>query len=85
MNDIKYVIVPTHQLQNIDFDQVLQDSAHTVRTNAENTLAVLKYRGEMPSSIAVLGEASTEYSHEQIMMELNTSDWTPQTTETGNI
>lgn len=40
-----YVIFNTSELGSVDFDQVLQDSADTLRYSLDGSKALLKYEG----------------------------------------
>lgn len=75
-NDRKYVIISFSDIDQIDFDQVMETSRETVRRSVDGTLTFVKYEGEMPSSIAALTNKSQEYTHEEFLDLLSGSDWT---------
>ena len=75
-DDRKYVVVFVSELDQIDFSQVLETSAETVRRSVDGTLTFVKYEGEMPSSIAALTNKSQEFTHEQFLVILSGPDWT---------
>jgi hypothetical protein len=75
-DDRKYVVVFVSELDQIDFSQVLETSAETVRRSVDGTLTFVKYEGEMPSSIAALTNKSQEFNHEQFLIILAGPDWT---------
>ena len=44
-DDRHYVIISASDVANIDFDQVLETSANTVRYSVDETLTFVKYKG----------------------------------------
>jgi hypothetical protein len=73
----RYVIFDVSELNEIDFTQVLETSAETVRKSVDETKTFVKYEGEQPSSVAALTTKSQEYTHEEILAILATTEWTP--------
>ena len=73
-----YVIISSSDVTNIDFDQVMETSIDTVRYNVEETLTFVKYDGDMPSSVTACDSKSQEYSHDEILVILGGTDWTPE-------
>jgi len=72
-----YVIFNVSELDKIDFNQVFETSADTVRKSVDGTLTFVKYAtGEMPSSVASLDTKVGPYSHEEILVILATPEWT---------
>jgi hypothetical protein len=72
----KYVIIPTAEVNNIDFTQVLETSAETCRYSVDGTKTFVKYEGEQPSSVAAISEKSQEYTHDEILAILSGEEWT---------
>lgn len=72
----KYVIVPTSEIDNVDFNQVLESSSDTCRYSVDRLSTFVKYEGEMPSSVAALSDISEEYTHSEILEILSTEQWT---------
>lgn len=60
--DRQYVIFDTTELDQIDFDQVLETSAETVRRSVDGTKTFVKYRDDMPASVAALVTKSMPYT-----------------------
>ena len=58
----KYVIIEASEVSSVDFSQVCEDSADTVRYNLDNTKALVKFDGSTPSFL----NGKTEYTHAQI-------------------
>ena len=72
-----YVIFNVSELDKIDFDQVFETSAETVRKSVDETLTFVKYAtDEMPSSVASLETKVGPYSHTEILEILSTPEWT---------
>lgn len=74
-----YVIFDVTELAQIDFDQVLETSAETVRRSVDGTKTFVKYEGDMPASVLALTTKSAPYTHEEILDILNTAEWTDST------
>jgi len=73
-----YVIFNVSELDKIDFSQVFETSADTVRKSVDETLTFVKYATEeMPSSVASLETKVGPYSHTEILEILSTSEWNP--------
>lgn len=73
----KYVIIPTLEITNINFTEVLETSAETCRYSVDGTKTFVKYEGEMPESVVLILGKSQEYSHAEILQILSTEEWTP--------
>ena len=71
-----YVIFNCSELDTIDFNQVMETSADTVRKSVDQTETFVKYDGDMPSSVSSLTTKSQEYSHSEILIILSTPEWT---------
>jgi hypothetical protein len=72
----KYVIIPSSEINNIDFSEVLETSADTCRYSVDGAQTFVKYEGDMPASVIAIADKSQEYSHEEILNILNGEDWT---------
>jgi len=68
---MKYLILLTSELSNIDFSQVLETSENTVRYSLDNSKFLLKFTGETPSFL----EGIQTYNYSEIMNILNSSEW----------
>lgn len=73
--DNKYVIFNITELSTIDFDQVLETSSDTVIYNVAETQTVVKYIGDMPSSVQSLTTKEGPYTYTQIHNILSGSAW----------
>ena len=72
----KYVIIPTSEINNVNFSEVLETSAETCRYSVDNTKTFVKYEGAMSSSVQGIAGKSIEYSHDEILDILSTPEWT---------
>ena len=75
-----YVIISADDVPNIDFSQVMETSADTLRFSVDGTLTFVKYEGAMPASVTSCPSKSQEYSHAEILAILNNEDqvwWEP--------
>ena len=72
-----YLILPTSQINLIDFDQVLETSAATLRKSVNGQKTFIKWNGmTVPSFIASLTDTQGPYTHEEITSILLTPEWT---------
>lgn len=63
MNNYTYVIANASEINNIDYSQVLQTSASTVRKNITQTKFILKYDGDKPQTIQNIDTAGKLYTY----------------------
>jgi len=68
----KYVIINTSELESVDFKQVLQDSANTLRYSVDGSKTFVKYEDGQPSFLW----GKTEYTQAEILEVLATDEWT---------
>ena len=73
--DRRFVIFSVTELNKIDFTQVYETDATTVRKSVDLTKTFVKYDMPMPSSVASLTTKSQEYTYDEIMVILSTSEW----------
>ena len=66
-----YVILNSSELPNVDFNQVLQTSADTLRYSLDGSKFVVKFKGEIPGFL--IGEP--QYTKEEILPILAGADW----------
>ena len=69
-----YVIIDSSEVSSVDFDQVLETSAETLRFSLDGTKTFVKYEGTQP--FFLLGK--TEYNHEEILSILSGPEWTSE-------
>ena len=70
----KYVISDADEVSSVDFSQVFETSADTLRYNIDpaGTKTFVKFEGETPDFLA----GKTQYSHSEILTILATEEWT---------
>jgi len=74
--DRRFVIFNTSELPNIDFNQVYETDADTVRKSVDETKTFVKYDLPEPSSVLALTTKSQEYTYDEILVILSTEEWT---------
>ena len=90
----KYVIFNVSELGSVDFSEVMETSADTVRKSLDETLTFVKFNAStytdesgslvevMPASVEALTTKTQAYSHSEILTILSGADWTdPNPTE----
>ncbi len=70
------VVFDLSEVDTIDFSEVMETSANTLRKNLADTQSFVKYEGDMPASVTALTTKSEEYTHEEILALLAGTDWT---------
>ncbi len=79
MSDIyanrEYLIFPVSELNKVDFSQVLETSADTVRKSVDETKTFVKWNGETPAFVATMTGTEGPYTHAEILDILSTSEW----------
>ena len=70
----KYIIFDMSEIDNVNFNEVLQTSKESLRISQTNK-SILKYEGVMPSSIQNLTTKSREFTYDEILVELNNPEW----------
>ena len=82
----RYLIIPASIVEQINFEQVMETSAETLRYSVDGTETFVKYN--LPHRPDVYNEAYPELTHEQIQEELSSSKWSSpmnnETTEGNN-
>ena len=72
----RFVIFEVTELPLIDFNQVYETSADTVRKSVDQTKTFVKYDMPQPSSVTALTTKSIEYTYDEILQILATPEWT---------
>lgn len=67
-----YVIINTSELGSVDFDQVIETSADTLRYSVDGSKTFVKFEGDTPSFL--IGEP--QYDHSEILSILDGPEWT---------
>ena len=71
----RFVIFNVTELPQINFNQVYETDADTVRKSVDETKTFVKYDMPQPSSVAALTTKSQEYTYDEILQILSTPEW----------
>lgn len=69
-----YVIIDASEVSSVDFNQVLETSADTLRYNLAGTQTFVKYEGDTPSFL----EGKTALDRSEMLTLLAGSEWTAE-------
>jgi len=76
----EFMIFNVSELDQIDFTQVLETSAETVRKSVDETKTFVKWDGTMPECVTNLTTKEGPYTYDEIVQILLEPEWTsPQT------
>jgi len=67
-----YIIIDASEVANVDFSQVQETSADTLRYSLDGTKTFVKFEGDTPSFL--IGEP--QYDHAEILSILGGPEWT---------
>ena len=67
-----YIIIDASEVANVDFSQVQETSADTLRYSVDGSKTFVKFEGDTPSFL----EGKTQYTHSEMLVELATDEWT---------
>ena len=68
-----YVIIKASEVSSVDFSQVNETSADTVRYSVDNSQTFVKFDSDTTPSFL---EGKTQYTHSEILTILATDEWT---------
>ena len=75
--DREFMIFPVAELGKIDFTQVLETSAETVRKSVDETKTFVKWNGpDIPSSVLTIVGTEGPYTYDEMLNILATPEWT---------
>ena len=74
MSDRLYVIINATDVSSVNFDQVLETSADTLRYNLARDKTFVKYEGAKPSFLS----GKQEYTQSEILTILAGPEWTTE-------
>ena len=69
----KYVIINADEVDSVDFSQVDETSADTIRYSLDGSQTFVKFDTDTTPSFL---EGKTQYSHSEILAILATDEWT---------
>tara|TARA_R110000737_G_scaffold141930_1_gene172630 strand:+ start:466 stop:780 length:315 start_codon:yes stop_codon:yes gene_type:complete len=68
--DRKYAIIETSEVENVNFNQILEDAPRTLRFSQDGHYTFVKFEGDTPSFL----DGKTQYTHADFLVILrNTS------------
>jgi len=70
----KYVIIDSDEVSSVDFSQVEETSADTMRYSVDNSQTFVKFDSDSTPSFL---DGKTQYTHSEILNVLATDEWTP--------
>jgi hypothetical protein len=76
MNERNYIIFATSETGSIDFTEVFETSAETLRLSVDGTKTFVKYEGDMPTSVSSLTTKEGPYTNSEILTILAEEEWT---------
>lgn len=71
----QFMIFNVSELDTIDFTQVCETSAETVRKSSDGTKTFVKWDGEIPQCVTDLTTKEGPYTYEEITNILATIEW----------
>ena len=74
-SDRNFLIFPVTELPKVDFSQVCESSAETVRKSVLGDKTFVKWDGEVPAFVADIVGAEGPYTYEEILEILATEEW----------
>jgi len=70
---LKYVIINANEVNSVDFSQVKETSADTIRYSLDGSLTFVKFDTDTTPSFL---DGKTQYTHSEILAILATDEWT---------
>ena len=71
----KFMIFNVSELDQIDFTQVYETSADTVRKSVDGTKTFVKWDGTIPDCVNNLTTKEGPYTYDEILIILSTEEW----------
>ena len=71
----EFMIFNVSELPSIDFTQVHETSADTVRKSVDETKTFVKWDGAMPQCVVDLTTKEGPYTYDEILVILATPEW----------
>ena len=71
-----YMIFNISEVDQIDFNTVLETSAQNIRVSVDGSKSFVKWEGEMPACVSGLTTKEGPYNHSEILAILSTEEWT---------
>jgi hypothetical protein len=81
--DINYLVMNFSEIDKIVWSDILQSSLETLRKSNDGLLTIIKWIGETPSFVSTLDWKSPIYNKEEILVVLQSPEWTEPTPISG--
>jgi len=72
----RFMIFNVSELNQIDFNTVLETSSDTVRKSVDETKTFVKWDGTIPTCVSNLTTKEGPYTYQEILTILSTPEWT---------
>ncbi len=72
----EYLILPVSELTKVNFNQILETSAESLRKSVDGTKPIIKWENTQPAFISTLLNTEGPYTYEEIMNIIHTPAWT---------
>jgi hypothetical protein len=73
--DRKFMIFNVSEINKINFNEVLQTSAESLKKSVNGQKTFVKWDGITPDSVQTLTTNEGPYTYDEIIVILNSSDW----------
>ena len=70
-----WITIPVSELPNVDWSQTRNTNENTVPRNVAGDSALIKWTGDMPSSISAISGKGVELDHAGALALLQTAEW----------
>jgi len=74
-DNLRYMVTLVSEVDQVDFRQVFETSADTLRVSVDGVYTFFKWEGETPSSIEALTYKEGEFTHSEMLEYLNDPKW----------
>mgnify|MGYP003644453722 FL=1 len=79
--NLRYMIIKADEVDQVDFSEVMETAPDTLRYSVDGIYTFFKWEGDViPSSIEALSYKDGEYKHSEILVILNSPEWTSEPT-----
>jgi hypothetical protein len=80
-NNRRFVIFETNEKDKVNYDEVYETSADTLRLSVDGTKTFVEYDLPMPQSVEQLETKTEPLTIEQLLLILDTNEWQHEHTD----
>lgn len=80
MNDRKYLIIPTTEINKVDFTKILETAPGTLMFSGDGKKTFIKWVGDDPEFISHLNKSEGPYTHKEMLEMIRSDDWSAPVT-----